>query len=61
MSKVGTYKGVKWLKKRVCDVFPHSTVKSMWYFPLDFNGEYTGDHFRTLKELYNWIETQIKA
>ena len=60
MSKVGSYKGVKWHQKSLCDMYPHLTIKALWYFPLDGDGKYTGDHFKTLKELYNWIESNKK-
>ena len=51
---IGRYKGHEWKLQRICDVI---SVKShaMWYFLYD-NGEPTGDHFATKRELMRYVD-----
>ena len=55
MSKVGTYRGVNWVQRRLCDVFPHLTLRQQWYF-IEHDG-FGGDHFSTLRAMRAHIDT----
>jgi len=53
---MGTYRGVKFVRRRLCDALYGSKLRSCWYWVLDADGTPTGDHFRTQREMRQWIE-----
>jgi len=54
---VGYYNGVGYKLQRICDVLC-VPLKARWWFVYDDNDEATGDHFRTLRELKAWADSQ---
>jgi hypothetical protein len=56
----GRYRGISWARRRICDVFPALGVelKARWYFP-EIEGEPTGDHFETQRELFAFIDKEM--
>lgn len=59
MSKVGSYKGVKWTYQPMRDFFIFGG-KTKYYFTLNSKNELTGDCFKTLKELKIYVESNRK-
>jgi len=57
MNKVGSYRGVEWKQQRICDVLAVS-IKARWFF-VYVDGDETGDHFRTMRDLYAGIDEMI--
>lgn len=55
MADIGIYKSVRYQRQRICDVLAVD-IKEKWYFPI-LNGKFTGDHFKTIRELKNWIDS----
>lgn len=52
MNQVGSYLGVKWSRQPLSDVFPHTNQRTPWYIITE-----TGDHFRTLRELMDRVDS----
>ena len=60
LSQVGSYRGVKWRRLRLCDVFHHLELSQLWYFIDDGTGcDVTGDHFKTQKDMFLFINENI--
>jgi hypothetical protein len=59
MSLHGLYNGKTWIRLPHKEVFPYldRPIRAEWYFPTN-NGEPTGDHFRTLRELYAHLDAK---
>jgi hypothetical protein len=55
---MGSYKGVRFIKRRLCDVIYGSRLRSCWYWILD-KGIPTGDHFKTQREMRQWIDDRV--
>ncbi len=51
---MGRYKGIDYIHQRICDVLVVSS-KARWYF-VYIDNEPTGDHFRTIMELKEWVD-----
>ena len=45
----GTYRGVRYCRKPICEVFPH-LGKALWWFVDD------GSHFKTLRDLRRFVD-----
>ena len=60
---LGSYRGVRWVRSRHCDMFPFRDrlLRSEWYFVCGSDGEPTGDHFRTMREMEDWIDSEQDA
>lgn len=54
-SQIGCYRGVKWIRHRICDVMT-SDSQARWYFIYGENGKPTGDHFRTVTDMQQHID-----
>ena len=59
-AMLGSYRGVRWVRSRHCDMFPFQDrlLRSEWYFVCGSDGEPTGDHFRTRREMEDWIDSE---
>lgn len=56
MSKFGSHRGVKWHYVPFCKVY-HSSDLTKYYFIRDEDdADYTGDHFKTIKEMTAYID-----
>ena len=51
MSKVGRYRGFDWVFAPLREYFPHMAIRTRWYILRE-----SGDHFRTLRELYAHVD-----
>ena len=58
MNRVGKYRGVAWLLVPLSRVFTHLGA-TRHYCIVDVSGEFTGDHFETLHELRDWVDTEL--
>ena len=54
---MGRYRGVDYIRQRICDVLAVSS-KARWYFTY-IDGQATGDHFRTIREMEAWIDSSL--
>ncbi len=57
MADCGSYKGVRFVRHRVSDILCVD-FHARWYFPY-IDGKPEGSHFRTLRELYDWINQEF--
>ena len=53
---MGRYKGVNYIRHRICDVLCVDSV-ARWYFAY-VGGVATGDHFRTITDFKNWVDNE---
>lgn len=51
---VGYHRGIYWAKHRICDILAVQS-KAQYFFPYDENGKPSGNHFRTKRELIEYI------
>lgn len=56
VAQAGRYHGVGWVRRPLSDVFPYAESTARWYFVLDGEQE-TGDHFRTLADLREFVDS----
>jgi len=56
---MGCYNGIRYVQRRLCDMFSQHRSAALWYFLLDDDGHLTGDHFRTLREMQAWIDHKL--
>jgi hypothetical protein len=52
----GCYNGVRWVRRRLCDAMYGFSRTSLYYWPLDSDGDPVGC-FRTLRELQAWVDS----
>jgi hypothetical protein len=55
-NTVGRYRGVDYVTHRLCDVFPHWSSRKWNIFEYD-DHEATGNHFKTLAEFKQWVDS----
>lgn len=55
MDRVGRYNGIEWKLQRIRDVLD-VPISARWYF-VYCNGKATGDHYRTLAELKQAVDS----
>jgi len=56
---IGEYKGVFFMKQRICDVMYCFKWRSKYYFTYEADRKTpTGSMFRTLREMYAWIDEE---
>lgn len=56
MNEIGSYKGLRWRRRRVCEVIAVDSRRFM-YFVVGDDGKFTGDSFDTLGELKRWVDS----
>lgn len=55
---VGCYRGIKWKRMRLCDVY-YVSLRQQWYFPEWPDGDF-GDHYLTQWEMKEAIDKYLE-
>ena len=60
LHTIGSYRGVRFATRRICEVFPHLDSRAVRLFDY-LDGEPTGNHFETMREFRQYVDELIEG